>query len=116
MSDASPRKSIHERLPNTCCMVICRDVADSGPLRDAVMGDHMAYIETILDRLKLAGPLFDAQGMDPQGSYYCVATQDPREALAIVHNDPLYKAGVFASVQVHTTMLAAGSLVGGKVW
>ena len=108
--------SIHERFPGTCCIALCRDVENSGQLRGETMAEHLRYIESILDELALAAPLFDATGHRPVGSLYCVKTRDPAKARALVEADPLYRAGVFASVEIHATMLAAGGLVGGKAW
>jgi uncharacterized protein YciI len=74
------KPSIHERFANTCCIALCRDVEDSAALRGAAMPAHLRYIESVLDELLLAAPLFDATGHRPVGSLYCVNTRDPARA------------------------------------
>lgn len=43
-------------------LVLCRDVEDSKALRERYLQAHLAYIETVMDRVAVAGPLADVHG------------------------------------------------------
>jgi uncharacterized protein len=109
-------RSVHERYDGTCIVVICKDRPDGADRRRAVMTEHLAYIDTILDRIELVGPLFDEHGRAVVGSLYCLRTTDPGEARALVEADPLFSTGIFRSVEVSSLLPAAGRYVGRKIW
>ena len=108
--------SVHDRYVNTGFVALCRDKPNGAALRREATAAHLAYIEEIMDRLNLAGPLFDESGENMIGSMYCFRTKDAQEALSLLENDPYYKAGVFESVELRPFLPAAGDYVGGKIW
>ena len=48
----------------------CIDASGAGELLEQHMPAHLAYIETILDRLAVAGPLRESAGSEPAGSCF----------------------------------------------
>jgi uncharacterized protein YciI len=58
MTDVSPRNPFAP----THVAVICHDGPDSQPARKADAQAHLRCVESILDRLALAGPLYDGAG------------------------------------------------------
>lgn len=109
---AAPRRQLH----GTSYVVLCRDGPNGEALRAAHNADHLAYIETVMGDLNVAGPLFDDTGKRVIGSMYCLHTQSLVRAREIVENDPYFRGGVFASVDYIPHMPAAGKFVGGKTW
>ncbi len=108
--------SVHDRYPRTAYMVVCRDGPDGAARRDANTSAHLAYVETVLDELNVAGPLYDEAGLNAVGSIFCLATKSLARARQIIEGDPYYRGGVFASVEYFPYLPAAGSYIGGKIW
>jgi uncharacterized protein YciI len=108
--------SVHQRFANTGVVVICRDGPQGPQVRAAATPAHMAYIETVLDEINVAGPLFDATGINTIGSLYSLRTQSLERARQIIENDPYRQAGAFASVEYFPHLPAAGHYIGGKIW
>lgn len=96
--------------------VICHDGPDAAAPRKAVAPAHMRYIETILDRLLMAGPLFDDQGTTMVGSLYVFKTASVPEARRLLEGDPYCQARFWKSVEFRPTLPAAGDCAGGKIW
>ena len=111
-SSGAPRRQIH----GTSYVVLCRDGANGAALRAAHAGEHLAYIETVMGDLNVAGPLFDQSGKVVIGSMYCLHTQSLARAREIIEGDPYFRAGVFDSVEYTPHMPAAGKFIGGKTW
>ena len=104
----------------TAFVVVCRD-GPNGPLvRATYTPQHMAYVETVMDELNVAGPLYDngAEHADsaPIGSLYCLHTKSLQRAREIIESDPYFKHGAFASVEYFPHLPAAGRYIGGKIW
>jgi uncharacterized protein len=107
---------VHDRYHDTAYMVVCRDGPHGEELRAAHAREHLAYVETVLGELNVAGPLYDEGGIKPVGSIFCVGTKSLARARQIIENDPYYKGGVFESVEFFPYLPAAGRYIGGKIW
>lgn len=59
---------------------------------------HRAYLDTQGGVIFFMGPLFDDEGKQIIGSLFLLNVQTRADAQAFLDADPLYKAGVFASV------------------
>jgi uncharacterized protein YciI len=94
----------------------CIDAGDSAEKRKRVMAKHLAYIESIIDQIELAGPLRDEAGSTPVGSCLVYQTDDRETALGLLHQDPYYQAGVWKEVICQQLSAVAGNWVGGKNW
>ena len=113
---AEAPRSVFERYDTTGVLVFARDVADSGPRRARANAEHMADIETIVDRILIAGPKYDAEGVEILGSVYVLAVSTEAEARALVEGDPFHAAGVWASVEYFPFLPAAGEWIRGVIW
>ena len=58
----------------------CTDRHDLGDERQTALADHHAYIETILDRVAVAGPVTPAPGATTEASCFIYHTDDREEA------------------------------------
>ena len=80
--------------------LICTDKPDSLPMRKANRPDHVAYLQSLGDRLVLAGPFTERDGITMTGSLIVVEAPSLEDAQEIAANDPFAKAGLFANVDV----------------
>ena len=104
------------KFDKTAYVVICRDGPKGALVRATYTADHLSYIESVMDELNVAGPLYDDDGKAPVGSLYCLHTTSLVRAKEIIDNDPYVKNGAFASVEFFPHLPAAGRYIGGKVW
>lgn len=96
-------------------VIIARDGPDSAQRRADARQAHFAQVETIMDRVAIAGPLKDAGGAFT-GSLIVLDVADEAEARALVEADPYFKAGVWSDIEIHPFVPAAGGWIGGKIW
>lgn len=81
--------------------LICKDKPEDGLARRvATRPTHLAYLESLGDKLRAAGPLLSGEGGDPCGSLLIVEAESLEAAKAIAAADPYAAADVFASVDV----------------
>mgnify|MGYP002782352066 CR=1 FL=1 len=95
--------------------VIARDRPGAEPRRLAVRDAHFAYVETIADRIAVAGPLRDDAG-GFKGSLLIYRVAGEAEARALLEGDPYWAADIWESVTVEPFTAAIGTWVGGKRW
>lgn len=99
----------------TCFAVIAYDAPDSAVPRAEARDRHFAHVETIIDKIAVAGPLKDASGTNI-GSLVVLRVDTHAEAEAILKSDPYFAAGVWERWDTHPFLPAAGEWVGGKTW
>jgi uncharacterized protein len=95
---------------------VCRDVPNSAVRRKAAAESHRRYLESILDRLLLAGPLYSGDGRTVVGSLFVYKTTNIEDARKLLEADPYHQAGFWNSIEIHPFVPAAGDCVGGKIW
>jgi hypothetical protein len=93
---------------------MCRDGENGASLRERLLADHLAYIETVMDKIAVAGPLKD--GETTVGSLLIIKAEDEAEARATFEGDPYFAAGVWHSIRVDHFLGVAGDWVGGAAW
>jgi uncharacterized protein len=79
--------------------LICTDKPGSAELRTNTRPDHVAYLNSLGDKMKLAGPFLDDAG-NAMGSLVVVEAESRSDAEAMAASDPYKKAGLFASVEI----------------
>lgn len=97
-------------------LVLCRDAPDSGALRGRHLERHLAYIESVMDRVAVAGPLAESVDGEFLGSCFIYLTDDRAVAESLLHHDPYFEAGLYGQVEFHAFRTAAGTWVGGAGW
>ena len=91
--------------------LICTDKADEGlQLRLANRRDHLDYLKSLGDTIKMAGPLTTSDGSTPIGSLILVEAEDTEAAQRIADDDPYSKAGVFAAVDIKPFKIVVNQL------
>ncbi len=79
--------------------LICADKPNSTELRASKRPEHLAYLGSLGDAMKFAGPFLDDAG-SPIGSLVMIETETRSAAEVISSNDPYKLAGLFASVDI----------------
>jgi uncharacterized protein len=79
---------------------ICTDKPGALPIRKEKRPEHLAYLKSLGDTLKFAGPFTAEDGETMNGSLVVVEADSIGAARAIADGDPFAKAGVFASVEI----------------
>ena len=78
----------------------CIDRPDSVDKRMAARPDHLAFLKSLGDTLKLGGALLDDTGETPIGSLVVLEVESVDAAGEIMANDPYAKADLFDSVSL----------------
>lgn len=76
---------------------------------------HLAHVESVMDRIAIAGPLKTETGGNA-GSLFIVKADNAPEAEALLKSDPYFEAGVWNRWEIRPFIAAAGEWVGGKTW
>ncbi len=79
--------------------LLCTDNSNSTELRAKMRPEHLAYLASLGDALKFAGPFLD-DAANPIGSLVMIEANDRASAEHIASNDPYKRAGLFASVEI----------------
>ena len=88
--------------------VVCADKPGALDQRLAQRPTHVEYLKTQEPIIRVAGPLFDAEGK-MCGSVFVVEVDDISGAKAFSDNDPFTKAGVFGAVKINAFTKTMGS-------
>jgi uncharacterized protein YciI len=99
-------------------IAICTDdpAVDGASLRASQLQAHFAYIESILDRLLVAGPAGGTSNSDFGRSIFIYATDEYAEAEQLLRGDPYYQCKLYGDVRLEAFTAAAGRWIGGKTW
>jgi uncharacterized protein len=96
-------------------VVIAWDGPDGAAIRDVTRAAHFSYIEKIVGRVWLGGPMKDDAGRFT-GSLLIYEAETRADAEALLHDDPYFKAGLWDRWSLHPFLAAAGEWAGGKIW
>lgn len=99
-------------------LAVCRDdsAANASELRQVHRDDHFAYIESIIDRLLIAGPAGGKSNADFGFSVFIYDTDERLEAERLLFGDPYYRCGLYGDVELEPFIPAAGRWIGGTTW
>ena len=79
--------------------LICTDKPNNTELRASKRPEHVAYLGSLGDAMKFAGPFLDDAG-GPTGSLVMIEAESRAAAEVIAAHDPYKQAGLFASVEI----------------
>lgn len=105
--------SILQRIRRTALLyiLICRDKPSVGlERRMASRPDHLAYLESLGDQVRVGGAMLTTDEKAPIGSVIVVEADSLEAARAIAEADPYAKADVFSDVEIHPFRPAAGKV------
>ena len=80
--------------------LICTDKPNGIAISKAKRPEHIEYLQSLDDTLKLAGPFTEADGETMNGSLVVIEAASLQAAKEIGAGDPYAKAGLFASVEI----------------
>lgn len=101
---------------------LCRDRTDIDALaiRARLLADHLAYIESILPHILVAGPVRapgSSSDTEPvTGSMLVFRADTETQARTLLEGDPYFKAGLWEVMAIYPYLAVAGTWVGGKTW
>jgi uncharacterized protein YciI len=81
-------------------VIRCMDKPGVLETRLATMPAHRDYVATKPIKVLLSGPLTEDDGETIVGSFFMVEAADRAAVERFQHNDPLFKAGIWASIDV----------------
>ena len=90
------------------------DPARSG-VREALLAQHLAFVEANFQQYAVAGPLLDETGAMTR-SLFLIYADDLAEARAFMANDPYVAAGLYGDMEYRRFTPAAGDWIGGIIW
>ncbi len=96
-------------------VIIGRDAPGSEAPRREHLQRHLEFVERVVDRILVAGPIADPAG-GSWGSLYVLDVPDEEAARALLAADPYFAAGVWSEITVKPFVGAAGAWVGGLAW
>lgn len=88
----------------------CLDAEDALPRRMEARPAHLDYVRAQGAAVKLAGPLFAADGTTIAGSLFVLDMPDRAAVDAFISADPYTAARVFGAVQVNPWTVSVGTL------
>jgi uncharacterized protein YciI len=95
-------------------ILICKDKAgDRLARRMEARPEHLAYLKSLDEKVRIGGPLLSPDGKEPRGSVIIIEAATIEEARAIANADPYAKVGVFDNVEIHPFRQAAGVVQAG---
>jgi len=98
--------------------VVCTDRSDidTDALRRLHRDAHFGYIESILERLLVAGPMIDPASGQYRSSLFIYRADNEDEARRLLENDPYFRAGIYERITYQSFVPAAGAWIGGTIW
>lgn len=87
---------------------IGHDKHDAGTLRADNRPAHLAFLDSLGDRLKAAGPHIEHTSGTPAGSLVIVEGESLEEVIALFEQDPYAQAGLFYRSEVLPYKLLLG--------
>ena len=90
-------------------VALCHDRPDGLSLRLATRDAHVAWLKSLAERTRIAGPFFDDAGEAMCGSIVVIEADDLAAARATFAEDPYAKAGLFASVEIRPWCWVVGA-------
>ena len=81
-------------------IVLTTDKPDSAQLRADNRAEHLAYLESLGDKLIAGGATLSDDGEAPTGSFLLIDVEDRAAAEAFAAGDPFTRVGLFASVEI----------------
>jgi uncharacterized protein YciI len=88
----------------------CLDKAGVLDTRMATRPDHLAYVGSFGEAVKLAGPVLDKVDGSPKGSFFILDMDSEAQVTAFADGDPYLSAGVFGERTVHAFRQVIGNL------
>jgi len=86
--------------------LICTDKPDSLSVRMTHRPEHIAYLNSLGDRLAFAGPFLKEDGKTMCGSLVVIEAPSVEAAWEVAAGDPFAKAGLFEKVEIRPWLWA----------
>jgi len=81
-------------------VVLLEDEPKNADARPKYLKDHVAYLETLLGKIRSAGPLTDTKTNTAAGGIWIIEAGSADEVQKMLEADPFYKAGLRKSIRI----------------
>jgi uncharacterized protein YciI len=98
---------------------ICKDGGDKTQIRRDLLIEHLRYIESVIDKVVVAGPCAPMTPSDVrqfEGSVMMYQADTPAEARSMFERDPYFKNKIWDSYEMMNFSPVAGNYIGGQTW
>tara|TARA_B100000073_G_scaffold324442_1_gene307344 strand:+ start:706 stop:1047 length:342 start_codon:yes stop_codon:yes gene_type:complete len=98
---------------------ICLDDGNQEEKRSKLLIEHLEYIESVLDKVVIAGacPVSEKDfTKGSQGSILVYEAETREKAISLFEGDPYVKNNIWKDVKILPWNPVAGKLIGGKTW
>ena len=92
--------------------VYCIDKPGSAEPRQRLLDDHLAHVQTIKDKIMVAGPIMNDSQEESIGSLLVFEVGSTDEARVIMEQDPYFNGDIWADVRVEVFRGVVGHWVG----
>ena len=82
-------------------LIYSLDKPGAQPLRNATRAAHLAYLDRFRDKIVLGGGMLQDDASGHLGSTIILNVKSRADAEAFAHDEPFYKAGVYATQVIH---------------
>lgn len=90
-------------------LLYCVDKPDSLELRLANRDEHLKYVASFAEKLKMAGPVLLDDGETMGGSLLIIEADTKAEIEAFSAGDPYARAGLFESIDIKPFVQSIGT-------
>ena len=97
-------------------LAMSEDVENSAAIREEHLSAHLEYIETILHKIEVGGPMNTEENPEYTSSAIIYQVETEAEARSLYENDPYFKAGLYGKTILKQFKPVVGNWVGGKTW
>ena len=105
-----------ERILFTIVYAVDHPGEHAAKMREELMQEHIDHVDTIIDQLVIAGPMFADDNKTVVGSMLIYKTDNKKKARTNLEADPYYAAGVWNKISINTFRAALGDVVGGRAF
>lgn len=98
---------------------VCKDNGDQTQRRRELLIEHLRYIESVVDKIVVAGPNPPLDPADPRqfaGSIMVYQADSPEAARSMFESDPYFRNKIWSSYEMMPFSPVVGSYIGGKTW
>jgi uncharacterized protein YciI len=99
----------------TVYAILAEDDPVMAHVREAALGEHLAFVEANFERYAVAGPLLEETGAMTR-SLFVIYADSEAEARAFMADDPYMAGGLYGAIEYRRFTPAAGDWIGGVIW
>lgn len=113
MTESAARATRPER---STYLALCHDGPEATAMRARHLEEHLLFIESNIDKVRVAGPIANSLDEEFTGSIFLIAANNEDQAREILVSDPYIRCGMYREINIYPFIPAAGHWIGGVTW